>query len=68
VMKSAQIGVPIAVSRNGATAMGIEVAGRLGMTLIGRAAKRRFLCYVGAERLDSEPEPHLAENREMELK
>jgi FdhD protein len=68
VMKSAQIGVPIAVSRNGATAMGIEVAGRLGMTLIGRAAKRRVLCYVGAERLDSEPEPHLAENREMELK
>jgi FdhD protein len=57
VMKSAQIGVPIIVSRNGVTAMGLDVANKLGMTLIGRAIKRRFLCYVGAERFDSEPEP-----------
>lgn len=57
VMKAAQIGVPIVVSRNGATAMGLDVASKLGMTLIGRAARRRFLCYVGAERFDSEPEP-----------
>lgn len=56
VMKSAQIGVPIIVSRNGATTMGLDVASRLGMTLIGRAVKRRFLCYIGAERVDSEPE------------
>src|SRR5277367_3423797 len=52
VMKAAQIGVPIAVSRNGATAMGIDVAAKLGMTLIGRAGKRRFLCYVELERFD----------------
>jgi FdhD protein len=58
VMKSAQIGVPIIVSRNGVTAMGLDVAGRLGMTLIGRAVKRRFLCYVGAERFDAEAEAH----------
>ncbi len=57
VMKSAQIGVPIIVSRNGVTAMGLDVASRVGMTLIGRAVKRRFLCYVGAERFDAEPEP-----------
>jgi FdhD protein len=57
VMKSAQIGVPIIVSRNGATAMGLDVAARLGMTLIGRAVKRRFLCYAGVERFDAEPEP-----------
>jgi FdhD protein len=57
VMKSAQIGVPIVVSRNGVTAMGLDVANRLGMTLIGRAVKRRFLCYVGVERFDAEPEP-----------
>src|SRR5580692_4366958 len=61
VMKSAHIGVPIVVSRNGVTAMGLDVAGRLGMTLIGRAVKRRFLCYVGAERFDAEPEPRGAE-------
>jgi FdhD protein len=60
VIKAAQIGVPIIVSRNGATAMGLDVATRLGMTLIGRAVKRRFLCYVGAERFDAEPEPRTA--------
>jgi len=59
VMKSAQIGVPIVVSRNGATAMGLDVASKLGMTLIGRAVKRRFLCYVGAERFDADPEPRV---------
>jgi FdhD protein len=57
VMKSAQIGVPIIVSRNGVTAMGHEMAERLGMTLFGRAANRHFLCYTGFERFDSEPEP-----------
>lgn len=56
VMKAAQIGVPIIVSRNGVTAMGHALAQRLGMTLFGRAANRHFLCYTGAERFDSEPE------------
>lgn len=60
VMKAAQIGVPIIVSRNGVTAMGHEMAARLGMTLFGRAANRHFLCYTGFERFDSEPEPQRA--------
>ena len=51
VLKAAHSGVPIMVSRNGASAMGYDVAIRFGMTLIGRAANRRFLCYAGAERL-----------------
>jgi FdhD protein len=54
VMKAAHNGVPIVVSRNGVTAMGCDLAVRLGMTLFGRAANRRFLCYVGAERFDPE--------------
>lgn len=57
VMKSAQLGVPIIVSRNGVTAMGHQMASRLGMTLFGRASNRHFLCYTGVERFDSEPEP-----------
>ncbi len=57
VMKSAHMGVPIIVSRNGVTAMGHELAVKLGMTLFGRASNRHFLCYTGAERFDSEPEP-----------
>jgi FdhD protein len=60
VMKSAQIGVPIIVSRNGVTAMGHEMATRLGMTLFGRASNRHFICYTGFERFDSEPEPQRA--------
>jgi FdhD protein len=55
VMKAAHSGVPVMVSRNGVTALGCELAVRLGMTLIGRAANRRFLCYVGAERLEFDP-------------
>jgi FdhD protein len=57
VMKAAQMGVPIVVSRNGVTQMGHAFASRLGMTLFGRAANRHFLCYTGFERFDSEPEP-----------
>lgn len=55
VMKAAQMGVPIIVSRNGVTQMGHEMATRLGMTLFGRAANRHFICYTGVERFDSEP-------------
>lgn len=55
VMKSAHMGVPIVVSRNGVTAMGHELATQLGMTLFGRAANRHFLCYCGFERFDAEP-------------
>ena len=60
VMKSAQMGVPIIVSRNGVTAMGHGLAEQLGITLFGRAANRHFLCYTGFERFDSEPEPQRA--------
>jgi FdhD protein len=56
VMKAATIGVPIVVSRNGVTAMGFDLAQRLGMALFGRAANRHFLCYTGADRFDSEPD------------
>lgn len=60
VIKSAQMGVPIVVSRSGITQMGHEVAQRLGLCTIGRATNKRFLCYTAAERLllqavDSEP-------------
>jgi FdhD protein len=60
VMKAARIGVPIIVSRNGVTAMGHDMAQRLGMTLFGRAANRHFLCYTGFERFDAEPETQRA--------
>ena len=56
VIKSAQMGVPIVVSRSGITQMGHEVAQRLGLCTIGRATNKRFLCYSGAARLQLQPE------------
>jgi FdhD protein len=55
VMKAAQMGVPVIVSRNGITQMGYELATRLGMTLFGRARNRHFICYCGFERFDADP-------------
>ena len=60
VMKAAQLGVPIVISRNGVTQMGYELACKLGMTLFGRASHRHFICYCGFERFDAEPEPERA--------
>ena len=57
VIKSAQLGVPIIVSRSGVTAMGLQIARQLGITLIGRATNRHFLLYSGFDRFDAEPEP-----------
>ena len=56
VMKSAQMGVPIVVSRSGITQMGLELAERLGLALFGRATNRHFICYCGFDRFDAEPE------------
>ncbi len=56
VIKSAQMGVPIVVSRSGITQMGQSVAQSLGLCAIGRATNKHFLCYSGAERLILQPE------------
>ena len=56
VIKSAQMGVPIVVSRSGITQMGQEVAAGVGLCTIGRATNKRFLCFTGAERLVMQPE------------
>ena len=55
VIKSAQMGVPIVVSRSGITQMGHSVAQTLGLCTIGRATNRRFLCFTAAERLQLQP-------------
>ena len=51
VIKSAQMGVPIVVSRSGITQMGHAVAQRLHLCAIGRATNKRFLCFSAQERL-----------------
>ncbi|MBE7940967.1 MULTISPECIES: formate dehydrogenase accessory sulfurtransferase FdhD [Ramlibacter] len=55
VIKSAQMGVPIVISRSGITQMGLEVAQKVGVCTIGRATNRHFLCYSGAGRLEWQP-------------
>ena len=54
VIKSAQMGVPIVVSRSGITQMGHQVAQSVGLCAIGRATNKRFLCYANAQRLKLE--------------
>jgi FdhD protein len=55
VIKSAQMGVPIVVSRSGITQMGHQVAQAVGLCAIGRATNKRFVCYSSAFRLKLEP-------------
>ena len=56
VIKSAQMGVPIVVSRSGITQMGHQVAQAVGLCAIGRATNKRFVCYAHAGRLKLAPE------------
>ncbi len=56
VIKAAQMGIPVLVSRSGITQMGHMVAHRLGLCTIGRATHRRFLCFSAPHRLQLQPE------------
>ena len=56
VIKAAQMGVAVVVSRSGITQMGLAVARQLGLCAIGRAVNRRFLCFSAPERLRFETE------------
>ncbi len=57
VIKTAQMGVPILISRSGFTAWGVQLARQIGMTLVGRAKGRRFVALSGAERLRYDADP-----------
>ena len=56
VIKAAQMGIPVVISRSGITQMGQSVANRLGLCTIGRATNKRFLCFSGTHRLVLQPE------------
>lgn len=57
VIKVAQMGIPLLLSRSGITQMGLEMGRKVGVTLLGRAKGRHFLVYHGAERLDFDAIP-----------
>jgi len=56
VIKSAQMGIPVVVSRSGITQMGLDVAQRVGLCAIGRATNKRFLCFSAPHRLQMQVE------------
>ncbi len=51
VIKSAQMGIAIVVSRSGITQMGYDIAQQLGLCAIGRAVNKHFVGYTGLQRL-----------------
>jgi FdhD protein len=60
VIKSAQMGVAVVVSRSGITQMGLDVAQRVGLCAIGRATNKHFLCYANPQRLELDAVPPVA--------
>ena len=57
VIKVALMGIPVLLSRSGITAMGLEIAQKVGVTLIARAKGRHFLAYHGGELIEFDDMP-----------
>jgi len=57
VIKVALMGIPVLLSRSGITAMGLEIAQTVGVTLIARAKGRHFLVYHGDEFIEFDQIP-----------
>ncbi|MEH6402545.1 MAG: formate dehydrogenase accessory sulfurtransferase FdhD [Sneathiella sp.] len=57
VIKAVQMQIPILISRSGFTAWGVDLAQQAGLTLIGRAKGKRFICLSGQERLVYDVDP-----------
>jgi FdhD protein len=51
VIKSAQMGIAIVISRSGITQMGFDIAKQLDLCTIGRAVNKHFLAYTALARL-----------------
>lgn len=52
VIKVAQMGIPVLLSRSGITAMGLTLARDLGVTMLSRAKGKHFLIYNGRENIE----------------
>ena len=60
VIKCAQMGIPILLSRSGLTQMGHQIARQVGITMIGRCQGRHYLLFTGGERFVTTPATLLA--------
>lgn len=59
VIKVAQMGIPVLLSRSGVTQMGLDLARKVGVTLIARAKGNHFLVYNGVELIEYDAIPAL---------
>ena len=50
VIKTAQMGIPVLVSRSGLTEMAWRIAKQLEITMLGRASRRHYLLFTGRHR------------------
>jgi FdhD protein len=66
VIKVAQMGIPVLLSRSGVTQMGLDIARSTGVVLIARAKGRHFLVYHGAEHLELDAVPAARPGERME--
>ncbi|MFB3059301.1 MAG: formate dehydrogenase accessory sulfurtransferase FdhD [Gammaproteobacteria bacterium] len=57
VIKVALMEIPILLSRSGITRMGLEIAQKVGVTLIARAKGRHFMVYHGREFIEFDAMP-----------
>lgn len=57
VIKVAQIGVPVLLSRSGVTQMGYDLAEQVGVTMIARAKGKHFLALSGRDRIELDAVP-----------
>lgn len=65
VIKVALMGIPVLLSRSGATQMGLDIAKKMGVILIARAKGKHFMVYNGQQYLDYDaiPTKHLSSHK-----
>lgn len=59
VIKAAQMRIPFLVSRSGLTEMGHQIAGKVGITMLGRAVNKHYLLFTGKHRFVKQIMPTL---------
>lgn len=58
VIKVALMGIPVLLSRSGATQMGLDIAKKMGVILIARAKGKHFIVYNGYSDIEFDAIPH----------
>lgn len=64
VIKVSQMGIPVLLSRSGATQMGLDMARQAGVTLISRAKGKHFLVLNGVEQIEFDVSQSIRQNVE----